>query len=213
MKHVKPSKLGIINLMIALFALFISGISVYFQFIYEEEILKLSVLDVRFDVNEDLVVDMALINGGTRPFLISSYYLAVTPKEDAFGRQLLGSSDYLFSDSQKALILQPEEVTIVSETISLSASEKNRLLDMYCLPTKLHLTFNLVDSSGKAFISSKNIAKFEHSGKGIRVFVARKVRSLLNKEDEVDPYYGETLLTRFYQLSNQGLLWQDSCHL
>ncbi|ELK8511016.1 hypothetical protein ACHELS_004248 [Vibrio vulnificus] len=110
-------------------ALLLSAITMYFQFWHEEKALNVSVLDVTYIENKNtLVFEMAFVNSGTTPYLVTRYDFSIRNKSLNDMSLSLGRNSRFDDGLNNSFMVKPQDMVAKNEVITLHVNNANQLL-------------------------------------------------------------------------------------
>ncbi|HIF5823724.1 hypothetical protein [Vibrio parahaemolyticus] len=166
-------------------ALLLSAITMYFQFWYEEKTLNVSVLDVTYIENKNtLVFEMAFINSGTTPYLVTRYDFNIRNESLNDMSLSLGGNSRFDDGLNKSFMVKPQDMVTKNEVITLNVNNANQLLHSTCLPAEIDLTLTVADVDGYEPTSVIKVAEFRAKDDEVWLYSTTKFKNLSGQKKQ-----------------------------
>ena len=192
----QSSKLRRVNvsLIVALLALIVSGLSFYFQSIYVDEALYLTISRHEFNEKGMVAFDATFSNGGNKTIAIPDIWIKVT-------KDVMGIPDAdLFKTSLKTIVLKPGEAVTKRFCVAIAAFTELEVGAEQ--PVMVKLSVEIVTTAGRSLIAETEISAHGRDASivtqsfkdgevvtntpGYLVVARRGVIDLLHEHDDVE---------------------------
>ncbi|HAS6281795.1 hypothetical protein [Vibrio parahaemolyticus] len=166
-------------------ALLLSAITMYFQFWHEEKALNVSVLDVTYIENKNtLVFEMAFVNSGTTPYLVTRYDFSIRNKSLNDMSLSLGRNSRFDDGLNNSFMVKPQDMVTKNEVITLHVNNANQLLHRACLPAEIDLTITVADMDGYEPTSIIKVAEFRAKDNEVWLYSTTKFKNLSGQKKQ-----------------------------